>query len=216
MRHETSSTIPDRYMMTIDGLDEFEAKFLSEEAKALAWHYAPKLSGRSSRNITAIWGPEWFGLKWLDPYLFFQDAGIKPFTMKALAGKTIPMWVEDPTGEERRKNSKIKTRTTEDGRTQVLIFRKAAPMGSRKTVERNGVEVDVPRSYPGAPGRINMRQQRGEAGRVAGRIAKGNVGVRWRHPGLARRGFLREAMVVAATYHGYPANPVRDQWGRFR
>jgi len=62
--------------------------------------------------------------------------------------------------------------------------------------------VDVPRSYPGAPGRINKRQPAApdtlfNVGK-GGQIAPTNVGVRWRHPGLMSKDFVRQGLVTAA------------------
>lgn len=143
-------------------------------------------------------------------YVWFQENGIKAFTMNNLQGKTIPMWIDDPTGQERGKNPKAKTRTTASGKTQVLIFRKAAVKGQRKTVTRRGPggvtrQVDVPMSYPGAPGRIGVREAskpHTTPGKVAGAIARGNSGVRWRHPGLSPRFFLNNALTMAAQNAG--------------
>lgn len=219
MTTDTMGTIPDRLIMNVEGLSESDAQFLAREAVTVAQRLAPKSSGYSARRLQPIWGEGYFGIQWPDPYVWFQEAGIRAFTMTKLAGKTIPMWIDDPTGEERRKNPRARTRTTEDGRRQVLIFRKAAPVGSRKTVKRDGQMVDVPRSYPGAPGRIQYRELPRpwtKPGRVGGRIARHNVGVRWRHPGLSRRSFIRSSMNYVCEYHGYQTGPIRDQFGRFR
>lgn len=145
-------------------------------------------------------------------YVWFQDHGIRAFTMNSLQGKTIPMWIDDPTGQERAKNPKAKTRTTESGKQQILIFRKVAMKGTRvrkwvldkKTGKR--VLVDKPGSYPGAPGRINRRQLGGSTDASGksngGQIAAGNSGVKWRHPGLAPRLFLNNALTLAAQWNG--------------
>lgn len=144
-------------------------------------------------------------------YVWFQDHGISPFTMRSLAGKVIPMWINDPTGAERSKNPKAKTRTTASGVVQVLIFRKAARLGSqitkRKRDPKTGrmVETSKPASYPGAPGRINRREMGAPhttPGRLGGAIAPGNGGVRWRHPGIAPRLFLNHGVTMAAQRHG--------------
>lgn len=211
--------MPNRYMMTVPGMAREEARVVAEEAVRICAQVSPKLSGASSRGFQPVWGEGYFGIFFSHPYVFFQDQGINPFTMRRLAGKTIPMWVNDPTGEVERKNPRAKKRVTADGRRQVLIFRKAAPIGSRKTVIRNGVAVDVPRSYPGAPGRISVREPRDtvrRGTRVGGRIARGNVGVRWRHPGLGKRSFIRYSLVTAAQLHGWPSGPIRDNLGRYR
>lgn len=143
-------------------------------------------------------------------YVWFQEQGIRAFTMFSLAGKTIPMWVDDPTGTEREKNPGAKTRTTLSGKVQVLIFRRAAMPGQtikrrRKVADGTYEEYAVPASYPGAPGRIGKReaaQPRTTPGRRPGAIARGNIGVRWRHPGLAPRKFLNHAMTLAAEQGG--------------
>jgi hypothetical protein len=143
-------------------------------------------------------------------YTWFQEQGINPFTMTSLAGKTIPMWINDPYGTLAQANPKALTRVTVSGVPQVLIFRKAAPLGSYKTVRRRVAkgqyeEIQVPRSYPGAPGRIGVREAGRpwtSQGRIGGAIARGNVGVRWRHPGLAPRLFLNHAITMAATAAG--------------
>ncbi len=222
MRTETrgaGQTYPDRLIMYVSGLDESDAEAIAQDAIYVCREMAPKLSGKSSRNFIPVWGDGFFGVKWLDDYVWFQENGINPFTMRSLAGKTIPMWVNDPAGEEARKNPKAEKRVTADGRQQILIFRKAAPIGSRKIIMREGNPVDVPRSYPGAPGRINRRHDVGTliaGARVGGRIAQYNVGVRWRHPGLSRRGFIRRGIEHTAQYHGLPVGPIRDNLGRFR
>lgn len=213
------SDIPTYLVMEVPGLSDSDSRYLAISAVELARRFAPKMTGVGSRNLEPIWGEGRFGIKWSDNYIWFQENGINPFTMRNLAGKTIPMWINDPTGEEERNNPRAPTRTTADGRRQILIFRKAAPIGSRKTVIREGREVDVPRSFPGAPGRINRREpaltlRRGS--RVGGRIATGNVGVRWRHPGLSRRSFLRRSLIMSAEHHGVTVGPIRDDRGRYR
>jgi hypothetical protein len=96
------------------------------------------------------------------------------------------------------------------GKPQVLIFRKAARMGQRKTTRRKVAEAtyeefSMPASYPGAPGRIGVRQA-GQPwttpGKAGGQVAGGNVGVRWRHPGLAPRQFLNRSITLAAQQAG--------------
>lgn len=222
---EATTQMPDRLMMhtaiLVDGseLTEADQRKMAKQAVLFAQRLAPKMSGNSARNFEAVWTETSFGIRWSDNHVWYQDQGIRPFTMRNLAGKTIPMWVEDRDGELRRKDPAIQTRVTVDGRTQVLIFRKAAPIGSRKTVERDGVMTDVPRSFPGAPGRINKRERPRPLtaqGRVGGRIARHNVGVRWRHPGLSKRSFLRQALVFTAHYYGAEMGPIRDQFGRYR
>jgi hypothetical protein len=176
-------------------------------AVAHAQALCPKLTGTGASGIKPVFGEGYFGLTWEMPYIWVQNQGAKPFLMRSLAGKTIPMWVDDPTGAEARDNPKAQTRVTESGRPQVLIFRRAAPIGQQKIVTRKGaggqmVKVSVPASYPGAAGRIANREAATPyttEGRVGGRIAKGNIGIRWYFPGLSPRGFLEEGIHRAAT-----------------
>lgn len=195
--------------------DPYVMKSAAQQALAYARYYSPKLSGISAERMEAIWGRNYFGVKWADNYVWFQEVGINPFTMKSLAGKTIPMWVLDKDGSLLRDNPKIKQRTTADGRHQVLIFRRAAHVGQRKQAPvasaRKTGRATVPMSYPGAPGRINKRIKGSVTmgrGRV-GQIAKTNVGVRWRHPGLAPRSFLHRALLETARDRGYPLSLIR-------
>lgn len=199
---------PDRLFMDSPGLDPGMARTAAQYATYLARQDCPKLSGQSAFNIVPIWGRGYFGLHFLD-YIWVQNVGAKPQTMRWLAGKTIPMWIDDPTGVERRKYPKAKTRTTASGRVQVLLFRRAANFGERKLVKKKvgGIETQrwVPKSYPGAPGRIALREAPAPfttPGRIGGRIASGNIGVRWYFPGLKPRGFLDHAIQEAATYYG--------------
>ena len=197
-----------------------EAGDLAKEAVAIARRNMPKMTGAASRDLQPFFCEVYFGISWSIPVVWYQEIGIRPFTMRALAGKTIPMWIKDPTGEERRKNPTARVQVGEDGVTRVLIFRKAARQGARKTVMRNGVPVSVPQSYPGAPGRITTRYLPGTAstGKVGGQIASHrtgghamrHVGVRWRHPGLTARSFLHRGLVQAAVSAGIdPNTPVR-------
>lgn len=171
----------------------------------------PKLSGASAARLQPLYGKGYFGIWWADSYVWFQDHGIRPFTMRNLAGKTIPMWVDDPTGAERSRDPKAKVRTTASGKTQVLIFRRAANIGQRITKygkDRNGNRIvisDKPASYPGAPGRISRREAAApwtRSGAKGGQIAPGNGGVRWRHPGIQPRLFLNNAVTLAAQWEG--------------
>lgn len=186
-----------------DFLDVAFTELLAERATALAKADAPRFSGASARRMEAVWGHDYYGVLWKDNYVWFQEMGISPFLMNSLQGKTVPLWVEDADGSIRAKNPKVETRTSVDGRTQVLIFRKVAHKGERKNVTRRigGMDrqVSVPRSYPGAPGRINRRVRTGEG---VGRIAKGNVGVRWRHPGLDGKFFIHDALARTAYEQG--------------
>ncbi len=192
--------IPSRLYVNVPGLSAPMAREASLLAVKETRRIMPKLTGASAARLIPLWGVGFYGIAWLDEYVWYQEAGAKAFTMRSLAGKTIPMWIDDPTGIEARRNPKARRRTTASGKNQILIFRRAAPIGARKTIMRNGQRVEVPQSYPGAPGRIDRRQARRpftDFGRVAGQIAPGNVGVRWRHRGLMRRQFLHQGIVVA-------------------
>lgn len=208
---QTWKAIPDRLIMYAPGLSADQARVVAEDATDIAQRYAPKLSGASSARMLAIHGEGWFGVQWMDDFVWYQEAGIKAFTMRKLAGKTIPMWIDDPTGIERRKNPKAEIRTTRSGKVQVLIFRKVAKMNARRTVVRHGTAVSVPASYPGAPGRIAVREAMRPwtaPGRVGGRIAMRNVGVRWRHPGLHPRSFIYRGLAQAAYSNGVPLGEI--------
>lgn len=201
---------PDRLVMMIPRLSGPRARMMANGAVREARRVMPKLTGRAASRLFPLYGNGFFGVGWADNYVWFQEQGIRAFTMFSLAGKTIPMWIDDPTGEERQKNPKAQTRTTLSGKTQVLIFRRAALPGQRRIVRRKVAdgtyeEYTVPMSYPGAPGRISRRQA-GQPwttpGKTGGQIAASNVGVRWRHPGLAPRMFLNHAMTLAAQQAG--------------
>lgn len=209
-----SHLIPTRLYMEAD-LTAYQAHAIALDAVSIARQNMPKFSGDGATELRPLWGHGFFGIMWDSPHVWYQEVGIRPFTMRNLAGKTIPMWVKDPTGEERRKNPRAETRLGEDGVVRVLIFRKAARMGQRKMVRRGGRTVDVPASYPGAPGRISVREApRGmtREGKIGGRIAGGldparrNVGVRWRHPGVVGRSFLYRGMVQASFRAGLDPN----------
>lgn len=201
---------PDRLVMMVDGLGGPRARNMANTAVREARRVMPKLTGRSASRLFPLYGSGFFGLGWADQWVWFQEQGIRPFTMFSLAGKTIPMWVDDPTGTEREKNPRAQTRITLSGKTQVLIFRRAAMPGQRITKRRKVADgtwedYSAPASYPGAPGRIGKRETgrpMTAPGRIPGAIARGNVGVRWRHPGLAPRRFLNHAMSLAAMQGG--------------
>jgi len=205
----TLSSNPDRMIMVVEKLNGARARHVANDAVREARKLMPKLSGRAASRLFPLYGQGYFGIGWLDSYTYFQERGIRPFTMFALAGKTIPMWIDDPAGVERQRNPKAKTRVTLSGKPQVLIFRRAANMGQTRTTRtRVAGQWQVrtsPASYPGAPGRIGRR----EAGRpwttpdkTGGQIATGNIGVRWRHPGLAPRHFLNRSITLAAQRAG--------------
>ncbi|MGW7100394.1 hypothetical protein [Streptomyces sp. NPDC054838] len=206
---------PDRMIMIEKGLPPKRAQAAARDAVRMARRRMPKMSGRAARGLQPIYGKGYFGIQWESQVVWYQDHGTQPFTMRSLAGKTIPMWIDDPTGQERRDNPKAKVRVTESGKVQVLIFRRAARIGERKRVYRRdpktGLRVlvsDKPASYPGAPGRISRReaaQPWTTPGRKPGAIAPGNVGVRWRHPGIKPRSFLNTSLTSAAQKAGLVA-----------
>lgn len=202
---DNHAPIPMQMIMYAPGLDVAECAVLAREATDTARRLCPKMFGTAAGALREVHGPGFFGVRWQHAYVWHQERGTQPFTMKTLAGKTIPMWIDDPRGKMRRENPKIKTRTTKSGRVQVLIFRRAAKIGARKRAQRrvNGRwrNVDVPASYPGAPGRIAGRhaaRPHTTEGKTPGAVRRFNVGVRWRFPGLAPRGFLHHGVHQAA------------------
>lgn len=195
---------PDRVLMLDDSLSSREARWVAEDARARARLLLPRVSGRSASRLEAISGSGWFGIYFPDPTVWYVEHGTKPFTMRSLAGKTIPMWITDRDGTVRAKNPKAQTRITEDGRHQVKIFRRAARIGQQKTkVTKDGRITSTPMSYPGAPGRIDNRIRES-----SGQIGGGNVGVRWRHPGITGQGYLNQAVSEAAVAAGLNADTV--------
>jgi hypothetical protein len=199
--------VPNAIYVKVKDLNVARAHHLAAEATKFARKSAPKATGAMAHRMTPWWGHGFFGIKFQDNYAWFQEHGIKPFTMNSLQGKTIPMWIKDPTGIERQKNPKAKTRISKSGITEVLIFRKVALKGTRKMVKtKGGGWKNVPASYPGAPGRIAYRQAASPfttPGKVGGQIAPPhNVGVRWRHPGLTGRHFMMNGLRRAAAEQG--------------
>lgn len=196
---------PDRFYVEVPGMTARQTQGLANQAARRARATAPKLSGRGARGIKPYWGNGFFGVSFADPYMGYQENGTRAFTMRNLAGKTIPMWLDDPTGKLHRDNPKAETRITANGRRQVKLFRKAAKIGARKTVTRRGQQVTVPQSYPGAPGRIAYREVT-EYDSATGKIAKmhprAHSGVRWRHPGLMGRHFMHLALSGVAADAG--------------
>lgn len=208
--------LPDRLVMLADVSRE-EAFYLATNAVYIARQTMPRVTGATANRLASIAADGYFGIYFPDAQTWFMEGGTRAFTMRSLAGKTIPMWVSDTDGSIRKNNPKAKTRTTEDGRLQVLIFRKAAKMGQRKVVKRKDpitgqvVLRTTVASYPGAPGRINRRQP-GQPftpeGATGGQVARGNVGVRWRHPGIQAMQFLNGALASAAFEASLPINTV--------
>lgn len=206
----TKYDVPDAMYAKVKGLDAARAHQLAIEAVNQARAVAPKgylavgEKGMASRLVPYS-GQGYFGIRWMDQYAWFQEHGANPFTMKNLAGKTIPMWIKDQTGSERIKNPKAKTRVRPDGVTEVLIFRKVAKKGTRKLTTKGGKTRNVPASYPGAPGRIALREARHpftSPGKAGGAIAATNVGVRWRNPGLNGLHFMQHGIQTAAQSFG--------------
>lgn len=210
---------PSRMYMPIREIDDATARQMAEEAMYLARRVMPKLSGAAAKRLSPFYGPGFFGIAFPDTYVWFQEQGIQPFTMKNLAGKTIPMWINDPYGIERMKNPKAKTRTTDAGTLQVLIFRKAPQVGSSKMVQAQrsdskkgiakGQWIQKNRHFPGAPGRIANRKGTMTVGPLVttfgstGKIGKDNVSIWWRHPGLKPRLFLNYAITTTALMFGF-------------
>lgn len=211
----TGDVAPDRLYCYAPGSNTSQCRRMAMHAAEVARTLSPRLSGRGAAGIKPYFGEGYFGVRWDRPYMWGQEAGIGPFTMRNLAGKVIPMWVDDWTGEQARANPKAKTRITANGRRQILIFRKAGKIGARKRAAvRDGRGRllrwrDVPQSYPGAPGRIQHREWKREGG-TTGRITRvmtaTQVGVRWRHPGLQPREFMQHAIQMTALQNGI-ANP---------
>jgi hypothetical protein len=209
------SGTPDRMVMRAEGYSEDVTRYLAIDAVYAARMSMPRVTGATASRLTPVYEEGWFGIYFPDSWTWFMEQGTGPRTMRSLAGKTIPMWVSDEDGQIRAKNPKIRMRTTQDGRTQVLIFRRAAPIGQRKQVRRRNKwtgemeTVWTVASYPGAPGRINRRSDGMGWGRGnAGQIAAGNVGVRWRHPGLRALQFLNAALSGVAFRSNIPLTTV--------
>jgi hypothetical protein len=190
----------------VKGMKVTEARQLAHDSVRIAKHEAPKLTGAGAMGIRPTWGVGYYGISWISNYMWFQNQGIKAFTMKSLEGKTIPMWIDDVHGDESRKNPKAEKRTTKSGKKQILIFRKVGKRGEHKRVKRNGRWTTTPNTnYPGAPGRIAVRHSKAPhttAGKLGGQVHQGNVGVRWRHPGLSPRHFLVHGVAEAARNRG--------------
>jgi len=123
------SGTPDRMVLRAPDINDDEAKYLAINAVHRARQTMPRVTGATANRLVPLYGEGWFGIYFPDPQAWFMEHGTAPRTMRSLAGKLIPMWVADADGSLRAKNPKIKIRHTEDGRTQVLIFRKAARIG---------------------------------------------------------------------------------------
>lgn len=199
------SNLPSALYVMVPSLSLAQAKVMAGEVARDSRLRAPKLTGRGAAGIRPYYGPGFFGVMFDRDYMWYQEHGTRPFTMTRLAGHTIPMWISDPTGTERAKNPRAKTRRTASGVVQVLIFRRAARHGERKI---NAQGRSVPKSYPGAPGRIVRRtvvetaQGQRNTGRIAKLTSSPHSGVRWRNPGLAPRHFMEQSIREAATRYG--------------
>lgn len=200
---------PDRYIITAPSLSARDAYRLAQQAVRLTRSLAPKLTGQGARNIYPISGAGFFGLVMPDEHMWHNERGTKPRTMHELAGKTIPMWIDDPTGSEAAKNPKAQRRITASGKKQILIFRRAAKHGEMKTVRRKvrgkWQTRLVNKHYPGAPGRIALREAKKPfttPGRTPGAVAPQNIGVWWHNPGISPRMFANHAMTTVAQRRG--------------
>lgn len=205
------SSRPDRMIIKVPGLSAADSHRMALYAAALARGIAPKLTGGGAKRIAPFWGEGFFGLIIPDRHMWYQERGTNPRTMHELEGKVIPMWIDDPTGKERMSNPKAKVRVTASGKVQVLIFRRAAIKGEKKKIREQDKTTGlwrerwVNKHWPGAPGRIAVREMPKPwttPGKRGGQIAKGNIGVWWRHPGITPRFYANHAMVVTAQRNG--------------
>ena len=203
--------MPNALEVAVPGVGSQWTHWLALQAVSQAKLLAPKSTGRGALRLTPFWGEGVFGIAWADNYMWYQEAGIRAFTMRSLAGKLIPMWVSDRDGSEAAKipakDRARRTRIDAAGKRQVLIFRKVARMGARRMrpTSTPGIFRSAPASYPGAPGRISHRTV--VDGRNTGKIAAvvnglPHVGVRWRFPGLIGRGFMTHALRSTAASAG--------------
>jgi hypothetical protein len=210
------SPSPDMLIMVFRDLTEDDAQRMAYDALYRARARMPRVTGVTASRVRPVSGRRYFGLSF-PREAWYMERGTGPFTMRSLAGKVVPMWITDTDGSARRDNPKARVRSTEDGRTQVLIFRKAAKLGARKMVTRPSkyggapLTYTAPAAYPGAPGRINRRNPGAPWTPVGGRggaIASGNTGVRWRHPGVRAMQTLNSALAEAAFDAGLIVEPV--------
>ena len=204
------STRPDRAFMVVDELPRANAYLLAVEAVEEARKKMPKLSGRAADRLEPIYADNIFGILWQDSYVWYQDHGIRPFTMNNLQGKVIPMWINDPAGSLRMKNPKAKTRTTADGRVQTLIFRKA-PKGTqryRRNPKTGALELNIDKkgssqTKSGRAKKDNLSGSLYDEGRKnGGKNGSGNSGMGWRYPGIAPKLFINNSITVTAQKNG--------------
>ena len=85
------TTRPDRVVMLVPGLSAEDAAKVARSATLIARSHIPKMSGAAARGLEPIYGDGMFGIYFAEPYVWFQDHGIRPFTMKNLAGKAQPL-----------------------------------------------------------------------------------------------------------------------------
>jgi hypothetical protein len=88
---------PDRMVMTLDdeyGIDLTEN--LADYAVEAAKRNMPKITGSLSMTLRPVFGTSHWGIYFPDKRAWYLEMGTNPFTMNSLAGKTIPMWVDDP------------------------------------------------------------------------------------------------------------------------
>jgi hypothetical protein len=166
---------PDRLIMIIPGMKGNQAHRIANNAVRRARQLCPKLTGNAARRLYPLYGAGYVGIGFPDHFLWYQEQGAHGFTMWSLQGKVIPMWVDDPAGLEAARQKHPRTRILPTGRQQTLIFRTASKVGR--------------------PGRISARTG-------GGKIATGNVGIKWRHPGLAPRLFMNRSLTQAVQEAG--------------
>lgn len=210
--------LPDRLWVSAPGVSAKDCAVLARMAASRAQSIAPKVSGAGARGIKPVSGRGFFGLSWDQTHLWYVEEGTKARTMRSLAGKIIPMWLGDPLGRLHRENPKAETRVTVDGRHEVLIFRRVAKIGQTKNAIRRDSQGrlqvrPVPASYPGAAGRINLRQfpdfPNGTGnGRIMSTIERPHVGVRWRHPGIIGKHFMAHAITSVCREYAIPASKI--------
>ncbi|MGH7866564.1 MAG: Hint domain-containing protein, partial [Candidatus Dormibacteraceae bacterium] len=82
---------PDRMIMVIPKLSGARARRIANDAVREARKLMPKMTGRAASRLFPIYGYGYFGVGWLESYTWFQEQGIRPFTMYSLAGKAQPL-----------------------------------------------------------------------------------------------------------------------------
>jgi hypothetical protein len=214
----TGVIVPDRMWVSAPGVSTSDCRHLAALCASRAQSIAPKVSGAGARGIKPISGDGFFGLSWDQTHLWYVEEGTAARTMRSLAGRIIPMWLPDPLGRLHREYPKNETRVTVDGRHEVLIFRRVAKIGQTKNVIRRDSHGRLqvrskPASYPGAAGRINLRQfpdfPNGTGnGRIMSTIERPHVGVRWRHPGIVGKHFMAHSITSVCQEYGIGAKRI--------